>query len=101
MSVVDKREDLDTTIGADGQQKNYLVLSPEERAKGFVRPVRTKYIHTKCGSTTTMGEAIAETYARKPGFYSGTFCAECKGHFPVGEDGEFVWADGSGQKVGT
>ena len=29
----------------DGQNKKYLVLSEEERAKGFVRPVRTKYIH--------------------------------------------------------
>jgi hypothetical protein len=33
----------------NGQQKGYVVLSAEERAKGFVRPVRRSYIHSKCG----------------------------------------------------
>lgn len=28
-----------------GMQKQYIVLSDEERAKGFVRPVRTTYTH--------------------------------------------------------
>ena len=28
-----------------GQHKIYLVLSEEERAKGFVRPVRESYVH--------------------------------------------------------
>jgi hypothetical protein len=28
-----------------GQHKDYIVLCPDERAKGFVRPVRTKYTH--------------------------------------------------------
>jgi hypothetical protein len=132
----------------DGQQSCYLVLSEEERAKGFVRPVRTKYIHvgcrpkgptreltakeheqydqfgyvlfepstgsegsglgrywTKdrlesgCGAETTMPQAIAETYARDPTYYGGTFCCNCGKHFPVGVDGEFVWEDGS--RVGT
>lgn len=32
-------------VRPDGQQEAYLILSPEERAKGFVRPVRTKYEH--------------------------------------------------------
>lgn len=79
----------------------YLVLSDEERAKGFVRPLRTKYVHQTCGAVTTMGLAIAETYARDPGFYGATFCVRCSMHRPVGEHGEFVWDDGSGQKVGT
>ncbi len=83
-----------------GQQKGYVVLSEEERAKGFVRPVRQSYIHEKCGALTKMGLSIAETYARKPDFYSGTFCANCGSHFPVGADGEFVW-DGTKEKVGT
>lgn len=82
-----------------GQQKGYVVLTMEERQKGFVRPLRTSYRHTRCGQTTTMGTAIAETYARDPGFYSGTFCATCKQHFGVGPDGEFEWWDGT--KVGT
>lgn len=84
----------------DGQQKGYVALSAEERAKGFVRPVRRSYIHEKCGTKTTMGQALAETYARQPDFYSGTFCCECGAHFPVGPNGEFVW-DGTAEKVGT
>jgi hypothetical protein len=83
-----------------GQQKAYVVLSQEERAKGFVRPVRRSYVHEKCGATTTMGQALAETYARDPSFYSGTFCSTCRAHFPVGAAGEFVWA-GTSEKVGT
>lgn len=83
-----------------GMQKGYVVLSEEERAKGFVRPVRNAYRHLKCGSVTTMGRALAETYARDPYFYSGTFCCTCRAHFPVGEDGEFVW-EGTSEKVGT
>jgi hypothetical protein len=46
-----------------------------------------------------MGLSIAETYARDPHYYGGTYCAGCRAHYPVGEDGEFVWDDGS--KVGT
>lgn len=82
-----------------GQQVSYLVLSDEERAKGFIRPVRRTYTHTVCGVATTMGQAIAETYARNPGFYGGTYCVGCRTHFPVGEAGNFIWDDGS--KVGT
>lgn len=84
----------------DGQQKGYVVLSDEERAKGFVRPVRESYVHTQCGAVTRMGRSIAETYARDPKFYTGTFCVNCGGHFPVGADGEFTW-DGTSEKVGT
>lgn len=87
-------------LKSNGQQKDYVVLSAEERAKGFVRPVRRSYIHQTCGTLTKMSQAIAETYARDPYFYSGTFCCGCSKHFPVGEDGEFVWA-GSDTKVGT
>lgn len=83
-----------------GMQKGYVVLSAEERGKGFVRPVRRSYVHEKCGVVTTMGLALAETYARDPSFYGGTFCAGCRSHFPVGADGEFVW-DGTTEKVGT
>lgn len=85
---------------ATGMQKAYVVLSAEERAKGFVRPVRRSYRHLTCGVVTTMGLALAETYARNPAFYSGTFCAGCGSHFPVGADGQFVW-DGTDEKVGS
>ncbi len=83
-----------------GMQKDYVALCPQERAKGFVVPVRRSYKHLKCGSVTTMAQALAETYARDPYFYSGTFCCNCRAHYPVGEDGEFVWTD-DGTKVGA
>jgi len=140
-------------IGPDGMQEKYLVLSEEERAKGFVRPVRTTYVHvgvrpryplrdltpeeharydsyayvkyeayqdeafaeqpssvlgrfwtqaqldSGCGISTTMGQAIAETYARDQSFYGSSFCSACRAHFPVGGRGEFVWLDGT--RVGT
>lgn len=132
---------------ATGMQKGYIVLSLEERAKGFAKPVRRSYLHAgppsapanlrdltaeeiehfeakrygyakfqpypkgddatgssplgkfwtheelkragkRCGSVTTMGIALAETYARDPCFYSGTFCCRCQTHFPLNE---FTW----------
>lgn len=143
----------DEPIG--GQHDVYLVLSDEERAKGFVRPVRYAYVHVGppgprnplrdltpeeqqrfndggqgeyvkfepypddhpslgrfwkqsqldavgqgCGAVTTMGGALAETYARDPQFYGATYCVHCDMHRPVGEAGEFVW-DGTDQRVGT
>lgn len=81
----------------NGQQKDYVVLTPEERARGFVRPVRTNYVHKVCGVRTTMSRAIAETYARQPDFYSGTFCVACKTHLPLDQ---FVW-DGTNEQVGS
>lgn len=80
-----------------GQQEAYLVLSPEERAKGLVRPVRMTYRHEVCGSVTTMAHQIAETFARDPTFYTGTFCCHCQKHFPVSE---FTW-DKDGTRLGS
>ena len=134
----------------NGQQSCYLVLLDEEKAKGFIRPVRRSYRHvgqqvdtseirelTKeenkrykgvnyigfipnedkdsvivgrfitqddlkkgCGTITTMGLSIAQTYARDPKFYGATFCCGCSSHLPVGENGEFIW-EGTNEKVGT
>ncbi len=80
-----------------GMHKDYWVLPEEERAKGFVRPFRNKYVHNKCGVLTVMGTALSETYARDPKFYGATYCVGCKTHFPVSE---FVW-DKDGQVVGS
>ncbi len=87
-----------------GLQKAYVVLSDTERAKGFVRRYRNAYRHLTCKTVTMMAHSIAETYARDPYFYSGTYCCGCRAHFPVGEDGEFTWIeldDSAGPKVGT
>lgn len=101
----------------------YLVLSEEERAKGFVRPLRRSYVHKwakdadgnqlafrdeafkpfeaaetgGCGVETHMGLALCETYAREPTFYGATFCVGCSMHRPVHE---FRWAE-DGQVVGS
>lgn len=131
---------------ATGMQKDYVVLCPAERAKGFVRPVRRSYRHvgsrptyalrdltdhekeqyakynyvkfeeypadkspltgkfwtrdelsSGCGGITTMGLALAETYARDPSFYGGTFCAHCRTHFALDQ---FVW-EGTDEKLGS
>jgi len=76
-----------------GQAEVYLVLSDEEIAKGFVRPLRHSYWHVMCGKITTMATSIAETYARDPKFYGATYCAHCKKHRSVGVYGEFYWCD--------
>jgi hypothetical protein len=85
----------------DGQLADHYVLCPEDRAKGRVRPLRTSYLHEKCGGVTTMPMACAETYAVQPSYYGSTFCAICGGYFPVGANGEFVWDDRLREKVGT
>lgn len=82
---------------ATGQQKAYVILSDEERARGFVRPVRRSYTHRKCGFDTTMSQKIAETYAVSPEFYSATFCVHCRDHFTVNE---FCWS-GTDEQVGS
>jgi len=79
------------------QHKKYLVLSDEEKAKGYVRPVRETYVHSACGTETRMSLPIAETYARDPKFYGSTYCVCCKMHKPVDE---FVWK-GTEEKVGS
>lgn len=79
------------------QAEVYLVLSDEERAKGFVRPVRNAYVHRTCGSVTKMGTRLSETYARDPKFYGATYCCACQMHLPVAE---FRW-DGTSEDVGS
>jgi hypothetical protein len=81
--TTDPREPCLQVIEPNGQQRCYLVLSETERAKGYVRPVRLSYVHRQCGSVTYMGQAIAETYARDPSFYGGTFCVHCGAHFDL------------------
>lgn len=101
--TIDDPSDPGLTHGVDPQDARvpqaeaYLVLSEEERGKGFVRPVRQSYLHLTCGSVTTMSQDLAETYAREPGFYGATYCVSCSRHAPVAE---FCW-DGTDQAVGS
>lgn len=43
--TTDENDERLKQIKPNGQQETYLVLSEEERAKGFVRPVRRSYRH--------------------------------------------------------
>lgn len=122
MSLTSDPSDPRLTRGIDTtpreQNEVYLVLSGEERAKGFVRPLRRKYVHRYwldgrtdplptvltsldglggCGALTTMGLALCETYARDPSFYGATYCVGCRMHRPVAE---FRW-DEDGEVVGS
>jgi hypothetical protein len=102
MSFTSDREDPRLTHGSDSgpvpQAPVYLVLSEDERAKGFIRPLRRAYVHRDgCGTRTTMALALCETYARQPTFYGSTYCAGCSMHRPVGE---FRW-DEDGAVVGA
>lgn len=101
MPITTNPDDPRLTHGPDSQPVDqaeaYLVLSADEIAKGFVRPVRRSYIHDKCGAETTMGLSLCETYARDPLFYGSTYCTACRMHRPVGE---FAWAE-DGQRVGS
>ncbi len=54
-----------------------------------------------CGTVTTMGRAIAETYSRTPGFYGATYCCGCRRHLPVGPHGEFTWIEPDGSEAGN
>jgi hypothetical protein len=113
MSTTSDRNDPRLGRGSDTApvpvNETYLVMSAAERAKGFVRPVRRSYRHQdpECGIVTTMGQALAETFAADPGFYGSTYCCGCRMHRPVGPDGEFTWmtppdgARDTGERVGT
>lgn len=95
--VTDKNNPCLNVEQKNGQNECYLVLTDEDLKKGFIRPVRESYIHTRCGGLTTMGRKISETYATDPTFYGSTFCIDCKEHFPVDE---FTWS-GTDIKVGS
>lgn len=93
--TTDRNDPRLSQVRPDGQNEVYFVLSEEERAKGFVEPVRRAYRHVGlaggkpgCGTVTTMGLALCETYARNPKQYHSTFCCGCGSHIAVAE---FVW----------
>ena len=90
-------------LQSNRQQIAYLVLPEEEIELGLVRPLRFSYQHVVCGSVTRIGLSIAQTFARQPSFYTQTFCAACRAHFPLktyDDSGaipqfQFFWEDGS------
>lgn len=70
---------------------------PESESPVTGRFWTQKDLNSGCGGLTTMGLSLAETYARDPKFYGGTFCCHCGMHFDVAE---FIWA-GTTEQVGS
>lgn len=90
--------------GGDAPYVAFEPYPPGHRGSSLGRFWTQAQLDSGCQAITTMGRSIAETYARDPAFYGGTFCSTCAAHFPVGENGEFTWyeMDGrEGPKVGT
>jgi hypothetical protein len=85
--------------GAGYEKYEAFPLDEDPRLGRFWTQAQLDKVGKGCGAATTMAQPIAETYARQPSFYGGTFCVGCGAHFPVGERGEFVWDDG--ERVGT
>lgn len=52
----------------NGQQKGYVVLSEEERARGFVRPVRQAYVHVGKQPTYLLRDLTEDEKKRYAGF---------------------------------
>jgi hypothetical protein len=75
------------------QRAVHYVLSAAERAKGFVRPVRSSYLHLSCRRATSMSRPLAESTARDPKLYKRSFCYTCGTYFPIGE---FIWIEDDG-----
>lgn len=101
-------------VGPPGPRHTLRDLTPEEAERykhcGYVKfepygpdrePCTGRYwkqpeldkVGVGCGEITRMDRAIAETYAREPGFYGNTYCIGCSKHLPVNE---FVWVPGGG-----
>ncbi len=105
MGTTSDRNDPALTYGVDEEPtemaEKYLVLPQDQPRLAYARPYRDSYIHVTCGTVTWMGPAIAKTYQIDHTYYGATWCVKCSKHRPVGENGEFIWDDGSGEKVGT
>lgn len=69
---------------SDGQYEKY----PTNTEGEFVAPIRNTYVHETCGGITWCSDGIAETYAKKPKYYTRTYCSTCQSHLPVSE---FHW----------
>ena len=88
MSLTDDPNDPRLTRGCDErpgpQAEVYLVLSEEERAKGFVRPVRRSYIHVgPAGWESALRDLTDAEKERYHGFGYVKFEAYPESRFPV------------------
>ena len=70
------------------QEKTETELSDNERARGFVRPLRNTNKHPECGGITLMSDKIAENMAKKPNHYDEMYCIDCKTSAPLDK---FIW----------
>jgi hypothetical protein len=73
------------------------VLTPEEAAKGYVRPHRDAVTHQKCGIVSILRRDVAQAFAKTPTMLSRVRCTACRGDFDAKD---FVWS-GSKEAVGS
>lgn len=81
----------------NGQQKGYVVLSAEERAKGFVRPVRQSYIHVGRQAPQNLRDLTDEEHERYDKFGYVKFQPYPESELPV--TGRF-WTQDELESVG-
>lgn len=62
--TTDRNDPALQVVKPDGQNEAYLVLSEEERAKGFVRPVRQSYKHVGIRPVHPLRDLTAEEKER-------------------------------------
>ena len=78
-------------------QKTKDMITDTEKARGFVRPIRSVIVHKACGERNVLTDAVAEMYARDPKGNTNALCVACGNYFPVVE---FNW-EGIEEKVGS
>jgi hypothetical protein len=72
-------------------------LTPEEKAAGFIRPMRTRVKHKFCGTTSILRTVDALDMARDPTSWSTCWCMVCGRRLPADQ---FEWFPG-GEAVGS
>lgn len=70
-------------LKTNGQHTSYWILSDEERAKGFVRPVRRSYRHVGRRHPATLRDLTEEEKARYAEFKYAAFEAYPEERLPV------------------
>jgi hypothetical protein len=98
MTAIDVAKEMAHRVAELNRLLESLDEAGRERATWWKveKAVLQAWVDSGCRNVTSMGGAIAETYACDPKFYRATFCASCRAHLPVEE---FVWVDDQGRET--
>jgi len=77
-------------------------FGPEKhpRTGSFWKKDKFEKVHFGCGRKTSIDMQMALNFAGNPKFYRSARCSHCDNHFPVGDNGQFIWEDTT-VRVGT